>query len=524
MKGIIIAISFLTLSARGFAQTPADSIYLYGQSARLLDFAQKSGTQLVSSNFERVNTLGLGYQYVKGHFRRAQEAETDKSQFFSTSGITTLGRFKFAGNFNFSRTHQDSLKWTMQGLPNEGEPYFFGAGRAGKYDRIKYDFGGIVSYALKPEKLYLSVGADYLYNTATGSVDPRPSVQTYRLALKPELTYKWFNNMLGLGVLYGYSKEDNDVVIKNSGNRTQNDPLTTTLLFYGYGNVRDARGSDPSSSTSSRAKMKRDIRYTGANINYNWQSTNAYLKTILSYQLQIEDITRQLDASVTNGRIGYFRLDTYQILLLGGKHNASFHHQFFFNAGLQTGYDNNYADRGFMGLITARYSRKSANLGYTVITKVNSTSNVEFGANLDYDAIKKRGINQGIESCFQYLQPGINAAWHNKFKDASRLVFKVLPSLRLPVATTITEPGAVGDNIYLNYILYPDYTYFASTAGLLGVQVNYVTPRVVKDMYMGITFKCNYTKPFTLGNNYSTSAFSPSNSRTDLSMSVNLYF
>jgi hypothetical protein len=70
-----------------------------------------------------------------------------------------------------SRIWQDSLAWSLQGIPNTINPYYFIAGKAGKYQRLNYDLNALATYRLWRDQLYLASGINYFYNTASGSID-----------------------------------------------------------------------------------------------------------------------------------------------------------------------------------------------------------------------------------------------------------------------------------------------------------------------------------------------------------------
>src|SRR5690606_17130915 len=115
-------------------------------------------------------------------------------------------------------------------------PYYFIAAKPGVYERQGYNGGGIVSYALKENRLYIGTAIDYTYHTSNRSVDPRSSVITYQLKFAPEIAWKTKTQTFGLAGIIGYGDERINTFYKNKDfEGTLLYPDRISYLNFGYG-------------------------------------------------------------------------------------------------------------------------------------------------------------------------------------------------------------------------------------------------------------------------------------------------
>jgi hypothetical protein len=511
MRYIQLLILTLLFPAVVFAQkTTADSLYLYNQDFRIINYIIQSGTGLISSDISKLSTVSLNYQQANGHFRTAQQAEKSKTIDLATSGITTLGRFKLYGTFNFNRSWQDSLAWTMQGLPNIAEPYYYAAGKAGKYQRLRYTMGGLVTYQLPGENFYIASGLDYQYNDASRSVDPRPSIQTFHLLVSPEMIYKKEKHSIGAGLLWGYEQEKNAIGYKNRDfNQGLSYPDRVNYLMMGYG-YYTIGGSD---------KIERQSDFFGLNVNYAYVDSATTLRSRFAYKKQKEDNFFPLANSTTNRLFSSFLLNDYRFSILASQQHSSFRHQLQADVNYQKGNDRNVE----LGGVNYRYSSYTAQLGYSIQTFSSSSVNYEFGFNgLLYNQ-QQKDISAAHTVDFTYFKPGIQATLYKKYQNADRLKVSLSPAVRLPVSSSFTVPPAQV-NVFTTNIAYPAYTYNTSTVGSVDGSVEYITSHFIKDVRSGLAIHSSYYKPLTTGTVYTGSTFIPSKSFLDLSFSFNIYF
>lgn len=509
----IIRVIFLIMlfPAVVFAQkTTADSVYTYHQAVRELNYVIESGTQLINSGTGKLSTAGMNYQTANGHFRTAQEAEHSKKLGFNTSGITTLDKFKLYGRFSFSRAWQDSLAWTMQGTPDPAEPYYFTAGKAGKYQRLNYNMGGLATYQLPGKHFYLATGIDYQYNTASRSVDPRPSVQTFNILLKPELIYRYGKQTVGIGTVWGYEHENNNVSYKNidfNKGLSYPDRVNYLIMGYGYNTIRGAES------------LIRRSKFNGANINYAYADTLTSFRTRLAYQTQKENNFFPLENSENDLLFSSFYLHNYSFSFLASHRTATVRHQLYADMNYQKGNDRNLE----LGGVNYRYSGYNAHLDYSLQPVSSSSFTYEFGFNtLLYNQYQK-DISAAHTIDFTYAEPGLYFTVYKKYTNTDRFRFSLSPGLRLPINHSFNVPPAQ-ENVFTYNIAYPAYTYYSSTVGRIKLNMEYTTSYFLKGVKSGFAINSVLYKPLTTGTVYTGSTFIPSKNFMDLSFSFNIYF
>jgi hypothetical protein len=505
---------FLLLSGTAFAQQAApDSMYIFEPARRELAYIQQNGTQLVSSPVKKVNQLSAGYHLASGHFRTSQQAEDTRDIIFRTSGISTLGRFKLFGDFRFQRTWQDSLAYTLQGVPDPANPYYFISEKAGKFERINYSLNGLAAYELSPDKIFLASGIQYTFNTASRSVDPRPSVQTFNLIVSPEFIYKKKQHTAGFGVLLGYQNERTSVGYKNdtySSGSLYPERILYRLEGYGY---------TTETGTGTR-KFERDGNYSGMQFNYAYQDTIRYLRGRFQYKRHKEDIEIPLEKSANKASVGTFFFDQADLSVLAGLTGRRSVHQLSLNLGYDSGEDRKAAQGNKRNYT---YSAYRAQLGYSFLYNSNTSTAVEMGVHTQYYQQRKHDISTAHLLDYSYLEPGIDLSVYKHYKDASRLKLSLAPAVRLPLNYSLQQPDAA---VYpFTYgIAYPEYTYWSSTLANVGLHAEWVTPRLFKGVYSSIAINGNYYTPLTTGEVYEGSAFIPSGNFFMSSLSFNLYF
>lgn len=515
MKQFFISLLFLYLSAGAFAQqkAPADSIYLQIQSLRRLNDAAEHAASLLNSDFRQISTLSLNYNSQTGHFRTVQTAEKHREITFKSSGISSIGRFRLSGYFNFVKTSEDSLAWSLQGVPNGATPYYFAAAKPGKFERLNYNFGGLLSYALVSDQLFLAAAADYFYNNTARSVDPRSSVQTFRLALHPQLLYKSGQQVFGAVYHYSYGKEDNRVSYKNdqyTGGETIEGGSRVNYLMMGYGYMYPVYAF----------RMRRQTSSSGVGLSYANTGENSYLNAGLDYEKHLENNLDPLDNSANTNKIGSFTLNDYKGRILTGTGSGKYRQQLQLLLLLQNGFDRNFFKQD--GKSAYKYDHQQINFQYSILNRHSAAQQTELGVDVLYDKMEKKDLLLSSAVIFSYIQPGITGSFYNRFRDQSRLALTLAPGLRLPLGGKVNFNGAATP--FTSNVMYPDFTYWDTTADVLDFNARYVTSRLLKNTSTGIGIRANYMSTLTSGENFQTSAFSPSGSRLDLTLSVNLYF
>ncbi|MES2416676.1 MAG: hypothetical protein V4541_00735 [Bacteroidota bacterium] len=514
MKGILSIIISLTLSVTVSAQVQPDSIYFYRQDSRVLDMAFSNATQLIHSPFQKTSSISFNFNSNNGHYRKSQEAENNSAVHFFTGGIQTLGSFKFSGSFDFERMWEDSLAYTMKGLHSDVSPFYYMAQKAGNYQRLNYRLKGTAVYALVPNKLNLSAGIDYLFNSASRAVDPRPSVDTYHIIIKPAIIYQWQNKAIGLGADFGYGTEINSIGYSNQSFATSNlypDRFIYMVTGYGY--------SDRKTASIDRS-FRRKTSYTGLNLNYAANYNSGYLKLNLRYNASHENNSNELDQSINDKNLGTFDLDRYAVDVLSAKNNGPLKHQFFIKATYTSGIDYNT----LLGGSNYKYRQTTGEFGYNLMVNRRPLSLLpEFGLTLKYEQQFGRDISAGTLADHSYLQPGLSMAVYKTYKGMNRFSATLLPALRLPLSHKVNTTAGLFD-YFTNGIVYPDHSYWSSTAAVLSGKFSYFTPVLFKGTNTALSISGTYLRPLNTQTDNIIANFVPSGYRLAGSASLNFYF
>ena len=505
----------LTLSVGVWAQTPADSIYSskptdsvyrYRSTQNLLKAIDLSMPQLLNHEVEKSTKVGLEYNYIKGGFRQAQQAELDRTAKFAAEGISTLDRFKLYGSFEFHRNWQDSLAFSQKGIEDRFSPYYFIAQKAGVFERQTYKGKGLVAYELIPKKWYLGTAIDYLYHTSNRSVDPRSSVTTYQFKVIPQITYSTGAHNIGVGLRYGYGDETVGIAYKN-------DDFQGTLLFpdrisylnFGYGYLE-----------INQTNFRRKFNSSGFELNYAGMLADWNTTTKLSYSIDKTENLYETSNSIRDNVFGDFQLETVSADVQLYKKLSITSHLIGLHFDQQVGDDNlrRLAARNFT------YEASNLNLDY-VLAKYNALDQVahEYNFQLMYHSTYQRDAAANHTLEFSYLQPqlGFSKYWKSGFIGSLDL------GARIPLNNDVRVPFTQ-ENLFTKGVVYPDYMYWASQVGMVQVAVKYRTDKLIPKFNSELAFQTAYLSNLSSPEVNFVPTFVPAKQRLNLNIGFNLYF
>ncbi|RXK85652.1 DUF6850 family outer membrane beta-barrel protein [Filimonas effusa] len=509
---ILFLLSFISLSAGIQAQQPgaADSIYFYEQGRKELDFVQSSGTQLLSSPLSRAGKGGLNIDITTGHFRHSQEAEQRTAAQLQTEGFSATGRFKTAGYFKFTRIWEDSLAWTQKASKSYEQPYYLASAKAGPYLRQTYDMGGIVSYNLLKEKLYINGFIDYAYERSSRSIDPRLGLTRFSFIAKPELSYKWGKSIAGIGARLGYGNETQAVAYQNDNYKNGSDtyPERVNYLVQGFGNIRSAS-----------FYLGKKNRYSGVSLHYATRFSGFTLRASGTYNVDKEDNTIPIAGSSRDSLIATYQLESSRFHLQLQKHSGRYRRQLLITAGAQNGRDFNVR----AAASTYTYKHTYANLQYLVFIHNHRKWNPELGMTLFYEnTYKKDGISSHQQQ-YNSIQPGVKASIYATTGNNDRLSFTLAPSVRIPVTSELIVPNTQV-SYFTRGVVYPDYQYQVSKIAEASFTVQYISYKLFKTTPAGITAQIKYNKPLNIPEPVYQASMLPANNRMNFNLGFNLYF
>ena len=193
--------------------------------------------------------LELDGKYEKGNWMEAQDANQIRQLTFKTEGKHDLGNFSVWGNFQYSRTMEDSVQLRHQSRINPDAPLYFGSLRKNYYERDLYKINGVVRYDFADGAMPLAVDFDYRVGNHFSNNDPRARIADYQFNTKFFVGRKFNQFDIYLSGLYGYGRERVGVGYKNDQHMNNtSDPLYVNWLMNGFGRtnqqIRDMNYND----------------------------------------------------------------------------------------------------------------------------------------------------------------------------------------------------------------------------------------------------------------------------------------
>lgn len=518
MKKIYLLFTCQLLSVVVIAQSDgaSDSLLTYGAAAIQFRQATQGVTTLRHYAPGNVGIVALQGTAASGGYRLAQEPQQHRVVKFGSEGIKTVDRFKLYGQFTYSRTWDDSLAWILSGVAADNRPYYFAAGKAGKYDRQSYHMKGLASYALQPGKWYAGAGVEYSYQTAFRSVDPRPSVRQFALAVRPEITWKNGRHWVGLQPMIGYGYENTSVQYKNTQYQHNFDsyPERRTWLMMGMGYMQPRSGQGE--------QMNIRIRKSGLTLYHQYHRAGWEFSTQAGWERERSFFSRPPESSLNETRWGTYTLDRYQLNLLAQQGSR---HSLQFRAILHNGEDfNSYSAPPLVQALNAtnyHYRQQQAAVDYRHLSTRKAVWVPGWGVSLAWQHEEKQDFITAHQLNYSMLTPSLSGELHRN-KGGDRFHTRLTGGVQLPLSTGVhvlpTQMTA-----FSREVVYHDYYYYRTTVVSLDWQASYITRKVFRTVPAGLTLRVRYLQ--AVGDISSPDPFIPVPGTNNIwsSLAFNLY-
>lgn len=482
MKSVLIlCLSLLSVTAFAQSAKVADSIYFFAQSRNDYAYSFKNATQLVAdTQLQKTGKIDVSFLQRQGGYHLSQDAYKTQTAEFYTEGIVNLGRFKVSGSFRFNKIWQDSLANNLSGEINPVSPYFYFATKAGKYERQNYNGEATVAYSLMKDKLYLSTGLEYDYHWTTGSVDPRPEVENLKLLVKPGVTYKYKQHFIGVEGVVGYGNETSGIIYKNRNfGFSLLYPERIYYLNHGYGYI----------AMKDQAIYQRLRSYKGGSLNYSSTGVNWKIRALLSYFIENERNTREVEAKTKLSIHSRWNVDTWAGEVFLQRNTTTAKQQINLFASIKDG-------RDFDSLFNAnnyQYTQQQAGFSYLHQSIKRTKFQPEWGVQANFDRNSRKDIVQAHTAEYAQINAGLTANGYWNFKNGDRFSASVTPAIRIPIESTVIVPSTQ-ETLFTKAIVYPDYYYWSSTAFQLNTSFRYISSRAIKEMPVGFFLNFGYTQ------------------------------
>lgn len=489
-----------------------DSTFFYQQATRNFHFIMNSPSALAAVNFDRIGYASLLANYTTGHWRKAQEAEYDGNAGFITKGVRSLGRFKLAGSFSYVKTWQDSLAWITKRVDDEHSPYYFAAGKAGQFQRQRYDLGAILSYELLKNRLYLSSGVDYSYQTNTRSIDPRPSINTFIANLTPGISFKQNRHTYGIFWKVGFGNEYVRSTFKNDdffrqGITDPKSPERLNNLIEGYGLYNPQHGAAAASS------MDRDFNNSGIIGNYIFRGENFEMKNNISYAVDYQHTYFTPTSNVISS-LGEYQLATFSYNGILDFKSKKANRQLVVDVYSSYGDDFNHR----IGWSNYEYHRKYYGLTYLQLQKKYHKITPEYGLTANYNETEKKDYASEHHSKYSYLDITLNTALYFNNRNENKLAIFFNPSIRKILTNKLDEIPENQTSNFTREVVFPDYHYHNLNAISLNLGINYIDKNLLPLFPLNIKLNSTLSKPLDV--NMSSSYRNSSRIFTQLTIGI----
>jgi hypothetical protein len=487
----------------------SDSIYLFEQSNRRLEWAHTGSTHLLFSSYKNIAHSQLYTGREQGAFRRAQEAYRQTTAGFHTDGIKTLNRFTLAGQFDFEKRWDDSLGWWNGGEYNEAQPYYYFAGKAAKYEKQLFNLSATVVYNLWKNKLYIGSGGNYRYHWTTRSLDPRPDVKELYTSFRPGITGRFGNHIAGVGFLWGRGSETDRITYKNNalaGNQTYID--RNNFLSLGFGHIAQMGGI-----------MTHFNETSGFFVQYATSVKSWKLQASGEYQLFQEDIDKDSSSTRKNHRLyAFLQQDkTSGNLLL--THIACKNSQQV-ELKITTQSMLNWASE--FQATSYQYTATNASITYRQLWQKNNGIGIEAGVGCDYKDQYKEDIVAAHKHQSQVITPHLFAGIYRRAINKNTLSFNITPSFRHSLINNLSVPPTQV-NYFTKGIVYTDYLYWQKNSAGIATQFKYIQKEKPKRHRLGGTVNINWQQSTAGTHTELPALYIPSGNRWSISASLNLY-
>ncbi|QEH40851.1 DUF6850 family outer membrane beta-barrel protein [Chitinophaga sp. XS-30] len=477
---VIFSGLLLILSATATAQTVSDSIWLYRPAQAAYRQAVSSVAGLASYPVANTGMLSLTGRIEDGGLRQAQVPQQHKDITFSTTGLRTIQRFRVYGKFTYQRSSQDSLSWSLMGIPDHMRPFYYASRKAGSFDRQLYDISGRIAYTLKEDRLYIGSGVTYLYHTAHRQEDPRPSVKNFSLVLKPELAWQQGRHVTGIMAMWGYGYESNSIKYMNPRYQFNYDsyPERRTWLMMGMGYMQ------PRASNSQQLDVR--VRTWGSAVHHAYNGTDWQWKNSLSWERRLDKYGSPQSTTVKDLEWGTYTLDNYRLNLSAA---SGLQHTFNLEASYIRGDDKNtYSGSPLLPALNAQNYR---NRFSSIVLDYGKTGvkNTGWGASIQWQQSEREDFVTAHSLQYSHLTPMV----HGELYAGKQFYLQLKAGVRCPLTQMINVLPTQRTAFSMD-VLFRDYYYWSSTAGTLQLHANYISRKIIDKMPAGVRLKIVYDR------------------------------
>lgn len=159
----------------------------------------------------------VGAKFQTGNFHKAQDAADKTGIFFDAEGERQVGIFRLKGDFRFTQSFENGVKYASTFDPLRAMPYVIADSTGGNWQKQHYDMWADMSVPIVRGRLYGGLGVDIEVGRGAKKVDPRPQAGMCRIELKPSLSVSFAPGFsMSAGFIYSLYRESSNLILYDS--------------------------------------------------------------------------------------------------------------------------------------------------------------------------------------------------------------------------------------------------------------------------------------------------------------------
>ena len=159
----------------------------------------------------------VGAKFQSGNFHKAQDAADKTGIFFDAEGERQVGIFRLKGDFRFTQSFENGVKYASTFDPLRAMPYVIADSTGGNWQKQHYDMWADMSVPIVKGRLYGGFGVDIEVGRGAKKVDPRPQAGMCRIELKPSLSFSFAPGFsVSAGFIYSLYRESSNLILYDS--------------------------------------------------------------------------------------------------------------------------------------------------------------------------------------------------------------------------------------------------------------------------------------------------------------------
>lgn len=168
-------------------------------------------------NIEEITEVHTGYKTKGGKYTNYNQPEKINTIEFSAEGYTKPKTVSFYGKITYINKREKQLNWNNTSFTTSNNPFIFADSIASDYDNEQFTLQGKIASKIKKSNFKWGIEVNYKVGNKVNQKDPRPEIQSQRIAIKPGILYSKNKWSFGLNLYYEKFKEEINVSVVEHG-------------------------------------------------------------------------------------------------------------------------------------------------------------------------------------------------------------------------------------------------------------------------------------------------------------------